>query len=145
MDDIIVKIRSYSRISITFSILGKSLRLFSENNLLSEWPLNGPLIASWAIPELLLRNTLDRSTPFGFTMLEDGLILRRNQQLVYEGQIEFETASGKVNWESWLQTGTGILPIHWITDKQACPQIMTHSALNWMLSDSKNNQKNPNY
>ncbi len=124
-----------SRITIEGSYNGSHVRLLRENALLSEWSLSGPLIASWAIPELLLSNTLDRSTPFHFTMLEEGFRLRRSQQLVYEGAIEFETAAGKVAFDSWLQTGTGILPIHWITDQQACPQIMTHSALNWLLSN----------
>lgn len=123
-----------SRNTIEGSYDGRQVRLLRQSELLSEWSLEGPLIASWSIPELLLRSSIDRTRPFHFTMLEDGHLLRRNQQLVYEGSIEFETASGKVNFDSWRQTGTGILPIHWITDQRGCPQIRTHSAMNWLLS-----------
>ena len=125
-----------SRTTVEGSYDGRNFRLLSNGQILTEQPLDGSLVASWAIPELLLRNALDRSAPFRFTMLEDGLVLRKNQQLAYEGTIEFETAAVKASWESWLQTGTGVLPIHWITDKQSCPQIMTHSALNWLLSEA---------
>ena len=114
---------------------GQKVRLSTEKVLLSERQLTGTLLSTWLIPELLLRNSLSRSTPLNFTLLEDGLNLRRDQQLAYDGAVGIETADGILHCDIWLQTGAGILPIHWIVDSHGCPQIMTHSALNLMLSD----------
>ena len=92
---------------------------------------SNPLIARWALLPLIASGSLKKK-PLMFDMLDDST-LRPNQILLYEGKIEVPVKGGIVNLDSYVQTGWGIVPTHYLVDDQARVQLITMSRVNWAL------------
>jgi hypothetical protein len=94
---------------------------------------SNPLIARWALLGLLSSGKL-KSKPLTFDMLDDST-LRSNQTLRYTGQIEIPVADGTAKLDSYAQTGSGIVPTHYLVDADGRVQLITMSAVNWALTE----------
>lgn len=93
------------------------------------------LVPLWALPDTLaVKMAASNTSTFTVAVLEDGLVIRPNQQFDYEGAIQVPCAAGTVTFYSWRQTGPGVLPTHWVFDSSGRAQLMTHSKINWILS-----------
>jgi len=90
-----------------------------------------PLIARWALLPLIASGRFKKE-PLSFDLLDDST-LRPNQILRYEGKIEVPVKGGIVNLDSYVQTGWGIVPTHYLVDDQARVQLITMSTVNWAL------------
>ena len=93
------------------------------------------LIARWALLPLLASGELKES-PLVFDMLDDST-LRPNQMLSYEGKIVIPVKGGSAKLDSYVQTGDGILPTHYLVDAQGRVQLITMSMVNWALTELK--------
>jgi hypothetical protein len=91
-----------------------------------------PLIGRWALLPLLASGKL-KSKPLTFDMLDDST-LRADQTLRYSGEIEIPVAGGKVRLESYAQTGQGIVPTHYLVDREGRVQLISQTTVNWALS-----------
>jgi len=96
---------------------------------------SNPLIHRWALLPVLASGSI-KNAPLEFDMLDDAA-LRPNQILRYEGEIEVPVKEGKVKMDSYVQTGHGIVPIHYLVDDKGQVQLITMDAISWVLSISK--------
>jgi hypothetical protein len=76
-----------------------------------------------------MRNVL--SLPITFDMLQDLSVLRANQSLIDEGPIDLDSGT----YNSYAQTGEGILPTHYLLDDRQRPQLITFGLIAWALTD----------
>jgi hypothetical protein len=90
------------------------------------------LIARWSLLPWIASGALDR-TPLTFDMLDDSAI-RYHQRLRYCGEISVPVKEGSVQLKSYLQTGRGIVPTHYLVDDQGRVQLITMSFVNWALN-----------
>jgi hypothetical protein len=90
------------------------------------------LIGRWALLPLLASGKLKKK-PLVFDMLDDST-LRPNQTLRYEGETEIPVKGGTATVDSYVQTGQGIVPTHYLVDKQGRVQLITMSTVNWALA-----------
>ena len=98
-------------------------------------PTTHPLIARWALPPLLAKGQLTKE-PLTFDMLDDST-LRPNQTLHYEGEFTIPVKGGQARLQSYVQTGNGIVPTHYLMDGQGRVQLITMSMVNWALVELK--------
>ena len=100
----------------------------------------GPrLIGRWALLPLLASGKL-KSKPLTFDMLDDST-LRPNQILRYMGEIEIPVAGhSTARMDSYVQTGSGIIPTHYLVDSDGRVQLITMSTLSWALMQLENEQ-----
>jgi hypothetical protein len=94
-----------------------------------------PLIGRWALLGLLSSGEL-KAKPLTFDMLDDST-LRGDQTLRYAGEIEIPIADGTAKLDSYVQTGYGIVPTHYLVDAEGRVQLITMSTTNWALTDLK--------
>jgi choline-sulfatase len=93
---------------------------------------SNPLIHRWALLPVLASGSIKKA-PLVFDMLDDSA-LRPNQTLRYEGKIEVPVKGGEVKMDSYVQTGHGILPIHYLVDNKGQVQLITMDAVSWALT-----------
>jgi len=93
------------------------------------------LIHRWALLPLFASGKIKKS-PLVFDMLDDSA-LRPNQMLRYEGEIEIPVKGGTATVDSYVQTGYGVLPIHYVVDNKGQVQLITQSTINWVLTGRK--------
>jgi len=94
---------------------------------------SNPLIHRWALLPVLASGSI-KNAPLEFDMLDDAA-LRPNQTLTYKGEIEVPVKEGKVKMDSYVQTGHGIVPIHYLVDDKGQVQLITMDAISWALSE----------
>jgi len=94
-----------------------------------------PLIGRWALLPLLASGRIKKGA-LTFDMLDDST-LRPYQELRYDGQIEIPVKGGKVSLDSYVQTGQGIVPTHYLVDSKGRVQLITMSYTNWALQELK--------
>lgn len=126
------KIADDSKMELTGQYDGSVVNLRGAEMRLS-YSVEGPLLCPWMLPDLLARMSSDGRRSLRFTLLDDGLKIRPEQELSYEGIVQVPVKSGAIPLHIWMQTGRGILPVHWMLDDAGRTQLMTHSALNWVL------------
>jgi len=91
-----------------------------------------PLIHRWALLPLLASGRI-KKTPLVFDMLDDSA-LRQNQTLRYEREIEVPVKGGTAKLDSYVQTGQGIVPTHYLVDEKSQVQLITMATVNWALT-----------
>lgn len=96
------------------------------------------LIHRWAVLPLLALGRI-KKTPLVFDMLDDSA-LRQNQMLRYEGKIEVPVKGGTAKLDSYVQTGRGIVPTHYLVDEKAQVQLITMATINWALTGRQNEE-----
>jgi len=92
-----------------------------------------PVVTQWHVPGLLMRSA-DRNLRVTFDLLRDASLLKPNQVLAYDGQVDVPVKGGRtLVLESYAQTGEGILPTHYLLDEKRRVQLVTCSFLSWAL------------
>ncbi len=91
-----------------------------------------PLVHRWALLPLLASGTLKKK-PLTFDMLDDSA-LRPDQTLRYEGEITIPVKGGPATVDSYVQTGAGIVPTHYLVDSSGRVQLITMTTVNWVLT-----------
>ena len=95
---------------------------------------NNPVVTQWTMLDFLIR----KATPgliVKFDLLQDLSLFKPNQSLVYDGRTLVPLKNAReVTLETYAQTGEGILPTHYLLDRQGRPQLITSSILSWALS-----------
>jgi len=97
-----------------------------------QYTASRPLIHRWALLPVLASGSIKES-PLVFDMLDDSA-LRKNQTLRYQGKIDVPVKGGEVRMDSYVQTGKGIVPIHYLVDDNGQVQLITMGAVNWALT-----------
>ena len=97
-----------------------------------QYPTANPLIHRWALLPVLASGSIKKKA-LVFDMLDDSA-LRANQTLRYEGEIEIPVKGGKTKLDSYVQTGYGIVPTHYLVDSKGQVQLITMSTINWVLT-----------
>ena len=87
----------------------------------------------WGIPHLIAAGKA-KQAPLKFTMLEEALKLKANQQLAYQGRVDIPTNAGTIPLDSYLQTGDGIQPTHYLADEHGCVQVVSREVENQLLA-----------
>ncbi len=94
-----------------------------------EYRATRPVFSHWTLPHLLL--CARRPVSMAFDMLQDLSLFRPNHKLVSDGSVDLATGS----YQIYAQTGDGILPIHYLLDKDRRPQLITFGLIAWALRD----------
>ncbi len=97
-----------------------------------EYATENPLIHRWGLLPLLASGQIKKK-PLVFDMLDDSAI-RPDQTLSYEGKIEIPVKGGTATLDSYVQTGYGIVPTHYLVDQNGRVQLITLSTVNWVLA-----------
>ena len=66
-----------------------------------------------------------------FDLIQDLSLLRLDHKLVSDGSVELSTGS----YKTFVQSGEGILPVHYLLDEDRCPQLITFGLIAWALTD----------
>ena len=74
-----------------------------------------------------------RKQPLRFDML-DNSTLRPGQVLRYCGKVDVPVARGNASLDCYVQTGYGILPVHYLVDGGGRVQLITQESVNWALT-----------
>jgi hypothetical protein len=111
---------------------GERIRIEGENYRY-EYRAAHPVVTQWHLPFVLARDVSARAN-LAFDLLQDLSLFKPDQELVPDGQVEVSVAGGrKVMLESYVQTGRGILPVHYLVDAQGRVQLVTGGFLSWAL------------
>jgi len=97
-----------------------------------EYATENPLIHRWGLLPILASGQLKKK-PLVFDMLDDSAI-RPDQTLSYEGEIEIPVKGGTATLDSYVQTGYGVVPTHYLVDQNGRVQLITLSTVNWVLA-----------
>jgi hypothetical protein len=92
--------------------------------------LPAAVTSQWAIPMAL---TLGKAAAGGFTMLEDLALVKQDQVLAKGPAVRVPYEDAEHDFASWVHTGQGVLPIHYLVDANGLPQLMTQGVLAWAL------------
>lgn len=120
-----------SQVTVQGEFQNGKIRL-SDGSFTATHAFRDPLVTQWAIPSILAQGGI-KTKPFSFCMLDEALKFKPDQTLRYCGTAPIPTAQGEIPLDAYLQTGTGVLPAHWLVDSQGRTQVMTHAIMNWML------------
>ena len=88
-----------------------------------------PVFSHWTLPHILLCGK--HPLPMAFDLIQDLSLLRSNHKLVSDGSVEFSAGS----YNTYVQSGEGILPVHYLLDKDRRPQLITFGLIAWALTD----------
>ena len=110
---------------------GKTRRVTTQS-FSRQYATANPLIHRWALLPLLASGSI-KTSPLVFDMLDDSA-LRSNQTLRYEGKIEVPVKGGTASLDSYVQTGQGIVPTHYLVDKKGQVLLITMGTVNWALT-----------
>jgi len=97
-----------------------------------QYVTENPLIHRWSLLPLLASGSVKKA-PLVFDMLDDSA-LRANQTLRYEGEIEIPVKGGTAIVDSYVQTGYGVVPTHYLVDTRGRIQLITMGTINWVLT-----------
>lgn len=98
-----------------------------------QYVTQNPLIHRWGLLPLVASGTI-KKTPLVFDMLDDAAI-RYDQTIDYEGKIQVPLQSGVATLDSYVQTGCGIVPMHYLVDQKGRVQLITIATVNWLLKE----------
>ncbi len=87
------------------------------------------VFSHWTLPHILLCGK--HPLPMAFDLIQDLSLLRSNHKLVSDGSVEFSFGS----CNTYVQSGEGILPVHYLLDKDRRPQLITFGLIAWALTD----------
>ena len=88
-----------------------------------------PVFSHWTLPHILLCGK--HPLPMAFDLIQDLSLLRPNHKLVSDGSVELSFGS----YNTYVQSGEGILPVHYLLDKDRRPQLITFGLIAWALTD----------
>jgi len=94
--------------------------------------LGQALASQWTLLDFVGRRARG-DTGVTFDLLEDLSLLKEGQHLVAAGLVRIPCASGPLTLRSFLQTGEGIHPRHYLVDDNGLPQVVTASMVSWAL------------
>lgn len=97
-------------------------------------PITHALVPQEALPALLAGGIV-KSRDLLFDMLQNGLVIKPDQTLHYSGQIRIPVAGSTAAMDCYAQTGYGILPTHYLVDRQGRVQLITQENTNWALKE----------
>ena len=83
----------------------------------------------------LLAGDIVKSGDLHFDMLQNGLVIKPDQTIHYTGSIKIPVAGDTTTMDCYVQTGYGILPTHYLIDKQGRVQLITQENTNWALKE----------
>jgi hypothetical protein len=83
----------------------------------------------------LLAGDIVKSGDLHFDMLQNGLVIKSDQTMHYSGRIQIPVAGRTVAMNCYAQTGYGILPTHYLVDKEGRVQLITQENTNWALNE----------
>lgn len=83
----------------------------------------------------LLAGDIVKSADLHFDMLQNGLVIKPDQTIHYNGRIQIQVAGGTATMDCYAQTGCGILPTHYLVDRQERVQLITQENTNWALKE----------
>jgi len=93
-----------------------------------------PVVSQWTVVDYLAHNASARLN-VTFDLLQDLSLFKPNQSLVYDGQVRVKLEDGLIaTFQTYAQTGQGVLPIHYLVDSRGRPQLVTSSIVSWALS-----------
>jgi hypothetical protein len=94
-----------------------------------------PVLSRWTLIDFLLRHTA-KAASLTFDFLQDLSLFKPNQELNFDGTVEVTVENEhKVRLNSYVQTGQGVLPVHYLLDEQNRPQLITSSIVSWALKE----------
>ncbi len=97
-------------------------------------PITHALVPQEALPALLAGGIV-KSGDLLFDMLQNGSVIKPDQTLHYSGQIRIPVAGSTAEMDCYAQTGYGILPTHYLVDRQGRIQLITQENTNWVLKE----------
>ena len=83
----------------------------------------------------LLAGDIVKSGDLHFDMLQNGLVIKPDQTMQYSGRIQIPVAGRTAVMDCYVQTGYGILPTHYLVDKEGRVQLITQENTNWALKE----------
>ena len=83
----------------------------------------------------LLAGDIVKSGDLHFDMLQNGLVIKPGQTMHYSGRIQIPVAGRTAAMDCYAQTGYGILPTHYLVDKEGRVQLITQENTNWALKE----------
>jgi len=108
--------------------------LINSGDYRSRYKAKGPVITQWTVLDFLIRKA-DPSVNATFDLLQDLSLFKANHLLVYDGETRLRLKVGMtVTLQTYVQTGEGVLPVHYLCDERRRPQLVTTSILSWALT-----------
>jgi len=100
-----------------------------------EYQTERALVSQWTILHRFVSG-LNEDGRQEFDVLHDLSMLKPRQQLSLVGPIKAIVKDGReMEFDTYLQTGEGTLPTHYVVDEEGRPHFVTVAMLSWALSD----------
>ena len=108
---------------------------FGTEDLRHEYRVHNPVVSLWTLFHFLMVYASEE-TSICFDLLQDLSRLKPNQTLAFDGKIEVKVYNYyALSLDTYVHTGPGILPIHYLFDERGLPQLITANAVAWALTD----------
>ena len=92
------------------------------------------VVTQWTILDFLMQRA-DPALDVTFDLLQDLSLFKPDQVLTGDDATGVRLKDGRsLSFETYAQSGQGILPIHYLLDEQRRPQLITNSILSWSLA-----------
>ena len=93
-----------------------------------------PVVTQWTVLDFLMRRA-NPALDVTFDLLQDLSLFKSGQVLAGDDATVVKLKDGRsLSFQTYAQTGHGILPIHYLLDEQRRPQLITNSILSWSLA-----------
>jgi hypothetical protein len=107
---------------------------WTEGSNKTSHPAERPVHTEWTIPDLLAQlQPKDRVLRLDF--LENGSTWKPDQTISFDGAVRVPVVEDQeVELDSYLQMGYGVLPTHYLVDRQGLTQFVTVGLTAWALA-----------
>ena len=92
------------------------------------------VVTQWTVLDFLMRKA-NPALDVTFDLLQDLSLFKPSQVLTGDDATVVKLKDGRsLSFETYAQSGHGVLPIHYLLDEQRRPQLITNSILSWSLA-----------
>ena len=92
------------------------------------------VVTQWTVLDFLMRRA-NPALDVTFDLLQDLSLLKGGQVLTGDDATLVKLKDGRsLSFQTYAQSGHGVLPIHYLLDEQRRPQLITNSILSWSLA-----------
>jgi hypothetical protein len=92
------------------------------------------VVTQWTLLDLLIRRA-DPALSLTVDLLQDLALFKPDQVVRFDGETRLTLQAGTVvTLRTYAQTGEGVLPIHYLIDREGRPQLVTGCMVSWALT-----------
>ena len=98
-----------------------------------EYTAENPVVSQWTVLDAVVAGAADDEV-LSLDVLHDLSLFSSGQTLRHAGPVDVPVKGGRtVRMDSYVRTGSGTLPVHYVVDDAGRPQLVTACTVSWGL------------